>query len=112
MEENKKEEILEIDAEQLEEFMDGMDIPDKLPPIVLSVDAYEQSEFQRGIDETSFLAGKITSLLNVGMSESSVLELLLSMETISHNIKVAEINKSMNIEISRNTKASTEKFEL
>lgn len=112
MEENKKEEILEIDAEQLEEFMDGMDIPDKLPQIILSVGDYDQNEFQRGIDEMSYSAGVITALLNAGVSESFVLEFLLSKDTIAHNIKAAEISKDMHVEVAKTTKGASEKYEL
>jgi hypothetical protein len=109
--EEKKEEILEIDADQLQELMNVDDI-DKLPPIVIPLEDFDAEEFQRGIHETSYVAGQITALFNAGLSESSVLDYLLSTQTIKHNIEVARINKEMNIEMSKNQKASQEKYEL
>lgn len=111
MEELNKEEVLEIDQEQLEEYLNGSDI-DKLPPIQLELDAYDQAEFQRGIDEASYVAGVATALFNAGLSESSVLDYILTTASIKHNKEAAVINKEMNIEISKNTKVASEKYEL
>lgn len=110
--EHVEEQVLELDAEQLEEYMSDIEIPDKLPPIVLSVEDYDQSEFQRGIDEMSYSAGMITALLNCGVSESFVLDFLLSKDTIAHNIKAAEISKDMHVEVAKTTKGTNDKFEL
>jgi hypothetical protein len=109
--EEKKEQILEIDADQLEELMSASDI-DKLPPIEIDFEDYDIKEFQRGIHETSYVCGQITALFNAGLSESSVLDYLLSTQTIKHNIDVAKLNKETNIEVSKNQKASQEKYEL
>lgn len=110
-EQNNHEEILEIDAEQLQELLD-METPDKLPPIVLSVEDYDIEQFDKGIKDTSYLAGQITALLNAGLSEGTVLDLLLSKDTIAHNIEIAKINKEMNLEVSKNAKAASDKYEL
>jgi hypothetical protein len=109
MEDQIKEEILEIDADQLEELLSGSD---KLQPIELDLDEFDAEDFQRGIKDTSYIAGVITAFLNTGVSESFVLDYLLSKDSIDHNIKVAEINKSMNVEMSKNAKLAQEKFEL
>jgi hypothetical protein len=111
MTEQNKEEILEIDSDQLQELLSGSD-SDKLPPFEIDLSDYDVEEFKRGIKETSYLAGVITAILNTGVSESFVLDYLLSKETIAHNLKTAEINKEMNIEISKNHKAAAEKYEL
>lgn len=112
MEEQNKDEILELNEEQLESLFGGVTDIDKLPPIKIEVEQYDLDEFDRGIKETSYIAGKITALFNAGLSEGSVLEYLLSTESINHNIKVAKINKEMNVEMSKNHKATQEKYEL
>jgi hypothetical protein len=109
MEEQAKEQILELDAEQLEELMSGSN---KLPPIEIPFEFYDDKQFYQGIKDTSHIAGVITALLNTGVTESFVLDYLLSKDSIAHNIKVAEINKSMNVEMSKNAKLSQEKYEL
>jgi hypothetical protein len=107
MEEQEK--VLEIDADQLEEYMSGSE---KLPPIEIPFEFYDTDEFYQGIKDTSHIAGVITALLNTGVTESFVLDYLLSKDSIAHNIKVAEINKSMNVEVAKNAKLAQEKYEL
>jgi hypothetical protein len=109
MTEQNKEQILEIDADQLEEYMSGSD---KLPPIEIPMEFYDTDQFYQGIKDTSHIAGVITALLNTGVSESFVLDYLLSKDTIGHNIKVAEINKDMNIQVAKNAKLTQDKYEL
>jgi hypothetical protein len=107
MEEQEK--VLEIDAEQLEEFMN---VPENLPPIEIGLEDYDLEEFQRGIKETSHLAGVITALFNTGVSESFILDFLMNKDSIEHSIKVSNINKEMNIEVAKNAKLTQEKYEL
>jgi hypothetical protein len=109
MEEQTKEEILEIDADQLQDLMN---VSDKLPPIEIPFEFYDTEEFYRGIKETSHLAGVITAMLNTGVSEGFVLDYLMNKDSIAHSIKVSEINKEMNIEMVKNQKATVEKMEL
>jgi hypothetical protein len=109
--EEKKEEILEIDTDQLQEIMNIEDI-DRLPPIEIDFDDFDADEFQRGINDTSYLCGKVTALLNCGLSEGFILDYLLNQETIKHNLKTAKINRDMNVEMSKNQKATQEKYEL
>jgi hypothetical protein len=111
MEEHNEQEIIGIDADQIEEFLNGSDI-DKLPPIEIGLGDYDVEEFTRGIEETSYVAGKITALFNAGMSEASILDYLLTTETIKHNYETAKINKEMNIEIAKNQKLVMDKNEL
>ncbi len=54
----------------------------------------------------------ITALLNSGVDQNFVLDYLLNKQTIEHNIKTAEINKEMNIEIAKNQRLVAEKHEL
>jgi hypothetical protein len=114
MAEQNKEEILELgedQLDQLQELLSGSE-SDKLPPIVLEVEQYDLDEFQRGIKDASYLAGTITAILNAGVSEGFVLDYLLNKETIKHNLETARINKDMNVEMSKNHKATQEKYEL
>jgi hypothetical protein len=106
-----KEEILEIDSEQLEELLGGSD-NDKLPPIEIPFEFFDEKEFYRGIDDTSHLAGVVTALLNTGLSEQAVMDYLLNKATIEHNIRAAEINRDMNVEVARNQRLVAEKHEL
>ncbi|MGM7720505.1 hypothetical protein [Metabacillus sp. Hm71] len=110
MEEQNKEEILELDPEQLEELLGGSD--DKLPPIEIPMEFYDADEFHRGIEDTSHLAGVITALLNTGVDQGFVLDYLLNKQTIEHNLETARITKEMNIEIAKHQKLSAEKQEL
>jgi hypothetical protein len=111
MEEHKQEEVLEIDADQFEQLMSGSE-SDKLPPLEIPFEWYDADEFHKGIQETSYLAGVITAMLNAGVDQGFVLDYLLNKETIKHNIKAAEISKEMNIEISKNAKVASDKLEL
>jgi hypothetical protein len=109
MEEKAKEKILEFDADQLEELMNGSD---KLPPIEIPFEFYDDKQFYQGIKDTSHIAGVITALLNTGVSESFVLDYLLSKDTIAHNLEVARINKETNVEVAKHAKLTQEKYEL
>jgi len=109
MAEEKQEQVVELDPEQLQELMGT---PDQLPPIEIDMKDYDVEEFQRGIKETSHLVGAITALLNAGVSEGFVLDYLLNQATIEHNLKAAKVNKEMNIEIAKNQRIVAEKNEL
>jgi hypothetical protein len=110
MTEPTKEEVLEIDAEQLQGLLGESD--DKLPPMEIPFEWYDSKSFQKGIDDMSYLSGQITALLNCGVSEDFVLDFLLNKETIKHNIETANINKEMNIEMAKNQRLVAEKNEL
>lgn len=109
MSEQINEDYMEIDQEQLQELMSGSD---KLPPIEIPMEWYDMDAFMKGIAETSYISGVITALLNTGLTESAVLDYLLNKETIKHNIRTAEINKEMNVEIAKNQRIVAEKNEL
>lgn len=100
------EEMQEYDIEQLQELLGGSD--DKLPPITIDLEHYDEEEFHRGIKETSYLSGKITALLNCGLSEQTVLDYLLNEATIDYNLKAANVN----LEIAKIQRATQEKAEL
>lgn len=110
MSENNKEQILEIEASQLEDFAE--ESVDKLPPIEIPMEWYDEDEFHRGIHDSSYLSGVITALLNTGVTEDFVINYLLNDETIKHNIEVAKINKETNIEVAKQQKVTQEKYEL
>jgi hypothetical protein len=85
---------------------------DKLPPIEIPFEFYDDKQFYQGIKDTSHIAGVITALLNTGVSESFVLDYLLSKDTIAHNLEVARINKETNVEVAKHAKLTQEKYEL
>jgi len=106
-------ETMELSAEQLEELLGGQDSePEKLPYIMIDLEDYDIEEFNRGIKETSYLAGKVTSLINCGLSEQAVIDLLLNQETIDYNIRAAQINKDMNVEVAKSQRTTQDKYEL
>lgn len=109
MTEQNNEQVLEIDTEQLQEFME---VSDKLPLIEINLEDYDMDEFQRGISDASYVSGYIVALLNTGLSEAAVMDFLLNQETIKHNLETARINKEMNIEMSKNQRIQVEKNEL
>jgi len=111
-EQNKEEQILELDPEQLEEYLSGSPDSDKLPPIEIPFEFYDDSEFYKGIKDASYLSGHITALLNAGLTEGFVLDYLLNQMNVKHNLEVAKINANMNIEMSKHAKATQEKYEL
>ncbi|WP_025912057.1 hypothetical protein [Priestia flexa] len=110
MSEEVNEQVLELDPDQLQELIGEQS--DTLPPIEIELDAYDQGEFQKGIDETSHLAGVITALLNTGVTEGFVLDYLLNKATIEHNLETAKINKDMNIEMVKHQRVVADKHEL
>lgn len=107
MEQN--EQVLELSQEQLEELME---VSDKLPPIEIPMEWFDEKEFQRGIDETSYVVGVITALFNAGLSESSVMDFIINKENINYNKEANIVNRDMNIEIAKNQKIAVEKNEL
>ena len=111
MTEENTEQVVEVDADQLQELLGGS-LDDKLPPIEIPFEWYDSDEFHRGLKEASHSAGVITAMLNAGVTEGFILDYLLNKETIKHNLESAKINKEMNIEIAKHTKAALEKQEL
>lgn len=107
MEENKLNEENEIVG--LEDLVENTNI---LPPIEIDLDTYNQEAFMKGIDDSSHLAGYITSILNSGVSEEFVLTYLINKETIEYNLKSIELNNATQIEIAKNQKVLLEKQEL
>lgn len=110
MEDQNKEEVLELDEEQLQQLLGGSD--DTLPPIEIPMEWYDTEAFHKGIADTSHLAGVITALLNTGVDQGFVLDYLLNKQTIEHNLETARINKEMSIEIAKHQKVMAEKQEL
>ena len=107
MEENKRKEL--IDLGEVEELLDDID---KMPPIEIDLESYDQEQFFKGIEDSSYLCGKITAMLNAGCSEDFVLTYLLNKETIEHNLDTLKLSNQAQIEISKNQKVLLEKQEL
>lgn len=107
LQENEQE--LDID---LSELVGESDITNTLPPIELDMEDFDIDEFERGISDTSYDAGVITTLLNTGVTEGFVLDYLLNKATIDHNIQLAKLNNETQIQISKNQKIALDKQEL
>lgn len=66
---------------------------------------YDAEQFQEGIDEYSKIAGKITALLNAGLTPELALGYIVNMET-------AIMTKEMNIEMAKHGAIVKQKDEL
>lgn len=106
-------ELIEEQEQQFEALENYNNNEIILPPIELPFEYFENSEnFQKGVNDAMYLAGYITTIANTGISSTDVLEFLMNRETIEMNIKLAEINKSANIEVSKNQVLTVEKNQL
>lgn len=66
---------------------------------------YDEEEFQQGVKDYSRTAGKITALLNVGLTPEMALSYIVNMET-------AILTKEMNVEMAKETVFAKEKQEM
>lgn len=107
MEQN--EQILELSQEQLNELME---VSDKLPPLEIPFEFYNEEQFYKGIEDISYICGQITALFNVGLSEQAVMDFIINKENIKYNSEANIVNKEMNIEIAKQQRIVAEKHEL
>jgi hypothetical protein len=113
----QEKELMDNPEELNEEYLDLESIQGTyensfIPPIELPLEAYDWDKFNDGISEYSFLAGAITALANAGIHPSEALGFIINRETAEHNLKIANINKEMNIEVSKNTQINIEKNQM
>ncbi len=66
---------------------------------------YDVEQFQAGVDEYSNVAGKITALLNAGLTPELALGYIVNMET-------AIMTKEMNIEMAKHGAIAKDKSEM
>jgi hypothetical protein len=66
---------------------------------------YDVAEFQKGLNDYSYIAGAITALKNVGLNNENIIAYLTTVDVLKSNIKVAEIGKDSDIEVSKNQNA-------
>lgn len=85
---------------------------DRLPPIEIDLETYNEDSFMKGIDDASYLSGYITALFNAGCSEDFILTYLLNKETIEYNLESLKINNATQVEIAKHQKVILEKEEL
>lgn len=62
---------------------------------------YDDDEFQRGIDEYSYVCGALTALCNAGLSPSEAIEYIVNKDTIQHNLEVTKIGANATVESSK-----------
>lgn len=87
-----------MDQRQVAELMAE---PSSDPSVVLELKDYSMEDFQKGIDDHSYISGAITAILNTGVSEQFALEYLLNQDTINYNLKASEVNKELNIKLAK-----------
>lgn len=87
-----------MDQRQIAELMAE---PSSNPNVVLELEDYDMDDFQKGIDDHSYISGAITAILNTGVSEQFALEYLLNKDTINYNLKASEVNKELNIKLAK-----------
>lgn len=116
MNDNKAENQMVYQKEDLEECQHIESLQYVLTPIELKIDnlnfEINQDKFQEGIDESSRLAGYITGLLNIGVSENFILEYLVNKETLEHNMKVTDKVHENNVVVAKIDKVTLEKLQL
>ena len=76
--------------------------------------AFDSTKFKNGVDSMSELCGKITALVNVGITPSMALTYLSDTDAIKafmeHNLKVSEINADANIKSAIGAVSQTQKM--
>lgn len=62
---------------------------------------YNIQEFDRGMDDTSYIAGVFTALINAGFSQQQAFEYIVNIHNTKHAEKIAEIDKEKAIEMAK-----------
>jgi hypothetical protein len=96
--------VVDSDFKLLPIFMNTENIAEKIK--------YDEDEFQDGVNSFSKLCGQITALMNAGLSESSILQLISNMDILENNLKITESNNHASIEMSKNQKVLIQNEEL
>ena len=99
-------------SDSISALLEGGEGDDRLPPIEIDLDTYNEEEFFKGIDDASYNCGVITAMLNSGVSEDFVLTYLINKETIEYNLKTIEMNNATQVEIAKHQKVILEREEL
>ena len=76
--------------------------------------AFDSTKFKNGVDSMSELCGKITALVNVGITPSMALTYLSDTDAskafMEHNLKVSEINADANVKSAIGAASQTQKM--
>ena len=76
--------------------------------------AFDSAKFKNGVDSMSELCGKITALVNVGITPSMALTYLSDTDAskafMEHNLKVSEINADANVKSAIGAVSQTQKM--
>ena len=76
--------------------------------------AFDLDKFKNGVDSMSELCGKITALVNVGITPSMALTYLSDTDAskafMEHNLKVSEINADANVKSAIGAVSQTQKM--
>lgn len=75
---------------------------------------FDSTKFKNGVDSMSELCGKITALVNVGITPSMALTYLSDTDAskafMEHNLKVSEINADANVKSAIGAVSQTQKM--
>lgn len=61
----------------------------------------DAEDFQKGLDNISFVCGQVTGLINIGFTPSQALEYVINLETIAHNLDVTNIGAKASVECAK-----------
>ena len=109
----------------IEEIMESLNLEDKensdfdYIADILPLDCSElcsctidKPDFQRGINDFSYVCGAITALTNSGLSPEQALDYITNRETMEHNMKISELTANTNIECAKYASVKLERESL
>lgn len=105
----------EVEQQELEYMPEDCEIT--LDPILIATDnlenvCFDEKQFQKGLNDISYVCGQITGLVNVSVSVIDALNYLTNIDVLKNNIQVSEINKDASIKTAKETAVQVEKNSL
>lgn len=90
----------DLDFEQESECLPQYFIPMDLDNLQ-NVNKYNSKEFKKGLEDMSYTCGKITALLNCGISAGDAMTFILNEKAIEANRIIQEMLNENNIQVSK-----------
>jgi len=75
-------------------------IPIKTDNVMIST--FDDGKFQKGINDYSYIAGKLTALINTGVTPLEALNFILNQDTFKFNTEINKLICEKDIEVSKN----------
>jgi hypothetical protein len=100
----KVEEVEEIEVQEIniEELLERISENRFIEEELIKNSGLCEEKFKKGLEDMSYEAGRISTLLKVGISTSDAIAYILTEKTMINNIDVAKINQTTSIEVSKN----------